>query len=55
MLSPRAFTFEKAYCLYRLNRPVEALQVINEEPNPAQSFKELKSQILYKLEKYCIY
>ncbi|XP_025201445.1 signal recognition particle subunit SRP72 [Melanaphis sacchari] len=46
------FAFEKAYCLYRLNRSEEALELINEEPNPAQSFKELKAQILYKLERY---
>lgn len=45
------FTFEKAYCLYRLNRSEEALQLISEEPNLAYSFKELKAQILYKLEK----
>lgn len=47
----RLFTFEKAYCLYRLNRSEEALQLINEEPNHVYSFKELKAQILYKLEK----
>jgi len=47
----RKFAFEKAYCLYRLNRSEEALELINEEPNPAQSFKELKAQILYKLER----
>jgi len=46
------FTFEKAYCLYRLNRAEEALQLINEEPNISNSFKELKAQILYKLERY---
>ncbi|XP_022169731.1 signal recognition particle subunit SRP72 [Myzus persicae] len=46
------FTFEKAYCLYRLNRSEESLELINEEPNPAHSFKELKAQILYKLERY---
>lgn len=46
------FTFEKAYCLYRLNRPEESLELINEEPNPAHGFKELKAQILYKLERY---
>ncbi|XP_050420854.1 signal recognition particle subunit SRP72 [Adelges cooleyi] len=46
------FTFEKAYCLYRLNRPEQALNIINEETNLTESFKELKAQILYKLEKY---
>lgn len=45
----RLFTFEKAYCLYRLNRPEESLQLINEESG--QNFKELKAQILYKLER----
>lgn len=47
----RPFTFEKAYSLYRLNRPEEALRLINEEPNLTQNFKELKAQILYKLER----
>lgn len=47
-----SFTFVKAYCLYRLNRTEEALQLVNEEPNPSNSFKELKAQILYKLESY---
>lgn len=47
----RPFTFEKAYSLYRLNRPEEALQLINEVPNLTQNFKELKAQILYKLER----
>lgn len=47
----RLFAFEKAYCLYRLNRSEEALQLINEESDLASNFKELKAQILYKLEK----
>lgn len=48
----RPFSFEKSYCLYRLNRPEEALQIINEETELGDNFKELKAQILYKLEKY---
>jgi signal recognition particle subunit SRP72 len=47
----RSFAFEKAYCLYRLNRSEEALQLINEETDLTSNFKELKAQILYKLEK----
>lgn len=47
----RTFSFEKAYCLYRLNRSEEALQLINEESDHTSNFKELKAQILYKLEK----
>jgi len=51
MLHYSSFTFIKAYCLYRLNRTEEALQLINEEPNNENGFKELKAQILYKLER----
>lgn len=43
--------FEKAYCLYRLNRTQEALAVLNKEPNPDAKHKELKAQILYRMER----
>lgn len=48
----RSMVFEKAYCLYRLNKTQEALAVLNKEPNPEAKHKELKAQILYRLEKY---
>lgn len=44
--------FEKAYCLYRLNQVNEALKVVEVLPNPSLKLKELKAQILYRLEKY---
>ena len=47
----RSMVFEKAYCLYRLNRTQEALAVLNKEPNPDAKHKELKAQILYRMER----
>lgn len=44
--------FEKGYCLYRLNQVSEALKVIENVQNPSLKIKELKAQILYRLEKY---
>ncbi|KAJ1525695.1 hypothetical protein ONE63_008906 [Megalurothrips usitatus] len=44
--------FEKAYCQYRLNQPEEALKTVNSEPQLSVKLKELKAQILYRLEKY---
>ena len=45
-------TFEKAYCLYRLNRTQESLAVLNKESNPGAKHKELKAQVLYRMERY---
>lgn len=44
--------FEKAYCLYRLNQVLDALKIVENVPNPSLKLKELKAQILYRLEKY---
>ncbi|CAG0902779.1 unnamed protein product [Darwinula stevensoni] len=44
--------FEKAYCLYRLNRNSEALNVIREGPEGDMHLKELNAQIMYRLERY---
>lgn len=44
--------FEKAYCQYRLNQPKEALKTINEAPELDFRLKELKAQVLYRLEEY---
>ena len=44
--------FEKAYCLYRMNQVPEALKVVEVVQNPSLKLKELKAQILYRLEKY---
>lgn len=44
--------FEKGYCLYRLNQVHEALKVIENVQNPSLRIKELKAQILYRLERY---
>jgi signal recognition particle subunit SRP72 len=43
--------FEKAYCLYRLNRTQEALAALTKEANVEAKHKELKAQILYRMEK----
>ncbi|XP_078587829.1 signal recognition particle subunit SRP72-like [Branchiostoma floridae x Branchiostoma japonicum] len=44
--------FERAYCLYRLNRTQEALEVIKKIPEPDYRIKELLGQVLYRLEKH---
>ncbi|XP_071447805.1 signal recognition particle subunit SRP72 [Hetaerina americana] len=44
--------FEKAYCQYRLNQPQEALKTIECVSNLTPKLKELKSQILYRMERY---
>jgi signal recognition particle subunit SRP72 len=49
-----ALVFEKAYCEYRLNKPDQSLKTIegaNLNPLPA-NLKELKAQVLYRLEEY---
>ena len=46
--------FEKSYCEYRLNLPEKALKTVdaaNINPLP-DNLKELKAQILYRLERY---
>ncbi|KAK9889217.1 hypothetical protein WA026_004495 [Henosepilachna vigintioctopunctata] len=46
--------FEKAYCHYRINQHGEALQVLEKCPDVNEDYriKELKAQVLYRLEKY---
>ncbi|XP_068630412.1 signal recognition particle subunit SRP72 [Battus philenor] len=44
--------FEKAYAQYRLNCPKEALQTVDNAPEMTQALKELRAQILYRLEQY---
>lgn len=44
--------FEKAYCLYRLNNHSEALKIIDELDDVGYHMKELKAQILYRIENY---
>lgn len=45
--------YEKAYCLYRLNRIEDALKVIESAPDKNKlNFKELKAQICYRQEKF---
>lgn len=49
----RDLIFEKAYCFYRANKSEEALKTIDvyaDEPN--FHVKELRAQILYRLERY---
>lgn len=42
---------EKAYCQYRLNQIEEALKTVNSASNVSFQLKELKAQILYRLER----
>ncbi|CAB3228049.1 unnamed protein product [Arctia plantaginis] len=44
--------FEKAYTQYRLNCPKEALQTVDNAPELTPALKELRAQILYRLEQY---
>ncbi|CAK1553451.1 unnamed protein product [Leptosia nina] len=44
--------FEKAYSQYRLNLPKEALQTVDNAPELTPALKELRAQILYRLEQY---
>ncbi|XP_026328538.1 signal recognition particle subunit SRP72 [Hyposmocoma kahamanoa] len=44
--------FEKAYTQYRLNCPKEALQTVDNAPELTTALKELRAQILYRLEQY---
>lgn len=49
----RGLIFEKAYCYYRANKPEEALKTIDSyEGEPNYLIKELRAQILYRLERY---
>ncbi|PZC83892.1 hypothetical protein B5X24_HaOG206641 [Helicoverpa armigera] len=44
--------FEKAYAQYRLNCPKDALQTVDNAPELTPALKELRAQILYRLEQY---
>lgn len=45
--------FERAYCEYRLNQPDKALRTIDKAERPlAASLKELRAQVLYRLEQF---
>ncbi|GBP78196.1 Signal recognition particle subunit SRP72 [Eumeta japonica] len=44
--------FEKAYVQYRLNCPKDALQTVDNAPELTPVLKELRAQILYRLEQY---
>lgn len=46
-------TFERAYCEYRLNLPEKALATIDKSEKPLiPSLKELRAQVLYRLEQF---
>lgn len=51
VFSFRGLVFEKAYSQYRLNQPQEALKTVNASSNLSLKLKELKAQILYRLER----
>lgn len=42
---------EKAYCQYRMNQVQDALKTVNTVENLTFQLKELKAQILYRLER----
>ncbi|VVD04130.1 unnamed protein product [Leptidea sinapis] len=44
--------FEKAYTQYRLNCPKDALETVDNAPELTPALKELRAQILYRLEQY---
>ncbi|KAL1461321.1 hypothetical protein WDU94_013228, partial [Cyamophila willieti] len=44
--------FERAYCHYRLSNINKALEIINESNDNSFRMKELKAQVLYRLEDY---
>lgn len=44
--------FEKAYCLYRLNHNLEALEAISQAPEQTLQLKELRAQLFYKLDRF---
>lgn len=49
----RKLIFEKAYCYYRLNKHKESLATIEKSDEEIDyRTKELKAQILYRLEQY---
>lgn len=50
----KSLAFEKAYCQYRLNQPDEALKTIDSNcAQPlAENVKELRAQVLYRLERF---
>lgn len=53
MCYSRDLIFEKAYCYYRANKPEEALKTLDSyDGDPNYLFKELRAQILYRLERY---
>lgn len=43
--------FEKAYCHYRLNQPQKAFTIL-EQAEDDYRIKELKAQVLYRLEQF---
>lgn len=45
-------TFERAYCYYRLNNPLKALEIVDSVKMPKVKHQELRAQILYRLENY---
>lgn len=48
----RSFYFEKAYCQYRQNQTTQALETLEQVEELDFRLKELKAQILYRLEHF---
>jgi len=44
--------FEEAYCHYRMNDPRKALTLLDEYANPQVKHRELRAQVLYRLEQF---
>ncbi|TRY68710.1 hypothetical protein TCAL_06202 [Tigriopus californicus] len=47
-----ALVFERAYALYRLNRSAPALAILNQKKTLNLREKELKAQVLYRMEEF---
>jgi len=44
--------FEEAYCHYRMNDPRKALTLLDDYANPQVKHRELRAQVLYRLEQF---
>lgn len=50
--NPQTYLFEKAYCLYRLEKYKESQHVLGKLPQSDPHVRELQAQIFYRLEEY---
>lgn len=50
--SPQSYLYEKAYCLYRLEKYKESQHVLSKLPQSDPHVRELQAQIFYRIEQY---